>query len=114
MKELEAIIANFHLEGEYHKWWYYGLVTLGHNRITSYLEFTEQLMERFDWRDPDLHFRDLTQLRQTGSVDAFITEFHRKAVAVSDISEHRLMMLFTKALTDPLRGWVKAFKTRTL
>jgi len=30
-------------------------------------------MERFDRRDPKLHFRDLTQLRQTGSVEAFIT-----------------------------------------
>jgi hypothetical protein len=67
-------------------------------------------MERFDWRDPELHFRDLTQLQQTGSVEAFITEFQRKEVVVSDISEHRLVMLFTEALTDPLRGWVKAFK----
>jgi hypothetical protein len=115
MTESEVIsFATLHLEGEAHEWWYHGLVTLGHSRITSYLEFTERLMERFDRRDPELHFRDLTQLRQTGSVEAFITEFQRKAVAVTDISEHRLVMLFTEALTDPLRGWVKAFKPRTL
>jgi hypothetical protein len=61
MTESEAIsFATLHLEGEAHEWWYHGLVTLGHNRITSYLEFTERLMERFDKKDPELHFRDLT------------------------------------------------------
>jgi hypothetical protein len=100
------------LDGEAHKWWYHGMVTLVHNRITSYLEFTERL--RFDRRDPKLHFRDLTQLRQTWSVEAFITEFQQKAVAVSNILEHRLVVLFTKALTEPLKGWVKAFKLHTL
>lgn len=115
MTELEAInFATLHFDGEAHEWWYHGLVTLGHNQITSYLEFTEMLMERFDRRDPKLHFRDLTQLRQTGSVEAFIVEFQQKAVVVFDISEHRLVMLFTEALTEPLRGWVKAFKPHTL
>ena len=27
---------------------------------------------------------------------------------VTDVSESRLTMLFTEALTEPLRGWVKA------
>jgi hypothetical protein len=89
-------------------------VSLGHSHITSYLEFTKRLMERFDRRDPELHFRDLTQLRQTGSIEAFITEFQRKAMAVSDISEHSLVMLFIEALMEPLRGWVKVFKPHTL
>jgi hypothetical protein len=115
MTESEAIsFATLHLEGEAHQWWYHGLVTLGHSHITSYLEFTETLTERFHKRDPELHFRDLTQLRQTGSIEAFITEFKRKVVVVSNVSEHGLVMLFTKALTRPLRGWVKAFKPHTL
>jgi hypothetical protein len=107
-------IATLHLDGEAHEWWYHGLVALDHNHITSYLEFTERLMERFDRRDPELHFRDLMQLRQRGSVETFITEFQRKAVAVFDILEHRLVMLFTEALVEPLRGWVKDFKPLTL
>jgi hypothetical protein len=115
MTESEAIsFANLHLEGEAHKWWYHGLVALGHNHITSYLEFTERLMERFDMRDPQLHFMDLAQLRETRSVEAFVIEFQRKAVVVSDISEHRLVMLFIEALIEPLRGRVKAFKPHTL
>jgi hypothetical protein len=64
MMESETInFATLHLEGEAHEWWYHGLVTLDHSRITSYLEFTKQLMKGFDRRDPVLQFRDLTQLR---------------------------------------------------
>jgi hypothetical protein len=58
MLEEEAIkFATLHLDGEAHEWWYHGLVTLGHANITSYLDFTQKLMERFDKKDPELHFR---------------------------------------------------------
>jgi hypothetical protein len=115
MTEAEAIsFATLHLEGEAHEWWYHGLVTLGHDHITSYKEFTERLMDRFDRRDPEIHFRDLAQLRQTGTAEAFIAEFQRVAVTVTDISEPRLVMLFTEGLTEPLRGWVKAYRPHSL
>jgi hypothetical protein len=35
-------------------------------------------------------------------------------VAVTDISEPRLVMLFTEGLTEPLRGWVKAYRPHSL
>jgi hypothetical protein len=115
MTEIEAInFATLHLEGEAHEWWHHGLVTLGHSHITSYREFIERLMDRFDRRDPEIHFRDLAQLRQIGTVEAFITKFQQVAVAVTDISEARLIMLFTEGLTEPLRRWVKAYKPHTL
>jgi hypothetical protein len=115
MTEAEAIsFATLHLEGEAHEWWYHGLVTLGHDHITSYREFTERLMDRFDRRDPEIHFRDLAQLRQTGTAEAFIAKFQRVAVTVTDISEPRLVMLFTEGLTEPLRGWVKAYHPHSL
>ena len=71
-------------------------------------------MDRFDRRDPEIHFRDLAQLRQTGTAEAFNLEFQRVAVAVTDISEPRLVMLFKEGLTEPLRGWVKAYRPHTL
>ena len=71
-------------------------------------------MERFDKKDPDIHFRDLAQLKQTSSVETFISEFQRDSIMVSDISESRLIMLFTEALSEPLRGWVKAYRPITL
>jgi hypothetical protein len=115
MTETKAIsFATLHLEGEAHAWWYHGLVTLGHSRITSYREFTDRLMDRFDRKDPEIHFRDLAQLRQTGTTEVFITDFQWVAVAVTNISESRLIMLFTKGITDPLRGWVKPYIPPTL
>ena len=76
--ETDAIkLATLHLDEEAHKWWYHGLVTLGHNTIHSYGEFTQKLIERFDRKDPEIHFRELAQLKQTGSAEAFISEFQR-------------------------------------
>jgi len=115
MSEIEAIgFVTLHLEGEAHEWWYHGLVTLGHSHIASYREFTNRLMDRFDRKDPEIHFKDLAQVRQTGTVEAFITEFQWVAMAVIDISEPMLIMLFTEGLIEPLSGWVKEYMTPTL
>jgi hypothetical protein len=71
-------------------------------------------MHRFEKKDPEVHFRELAQLRQTGTPDAYITYFQRMVVMVTDISEERLVMLFTKGLAEPFREWVKAFRPTTL
>ena len=89
-------------------------MTLGHNTINSYSEFTQKFMERFDSKDPEIHFRELAQLKQTGSAKAFISEFQRVVVMVTNVSESKLTMLFNEALTEPLRGWVKSYKPSTL
>ena len=68
MMEAEAIeFVTLHLDGEAHEWWYHGLVTLGHASITSYTEFTQRLMDRFDRKDPEISFREVAQLRQTST-----------------------------------------------
>ena len=115
MIEIAAIkLATSHLYGEAHECWYHGLVTLGHNTITSYTNFTHRLIESFDRKDPKVHFRELAWIKQTWSADAFISDFQRIVVMVTDISESRLIMLFTEALTEPLRGWVKSYRPTTL
>jgi hypothetical protein len=53
-------------------------------------------------------------LRKTGTVEAFIIEFQWVSMALIDISKPRLIMLFTEGLTEPLRGWVKAYRPPTL
>ena len=66
MTETDAIkLATLHLDEEAHEWWYHELVTLGHNTITFYSDFTQRLMDRFDKKDPKIHFRELAQLKQT-------------------------------------------------
>jgi hypothetical protein len=49
-----------------------------------------------------MSFRDLAQLRQTRSTDAYISDFQRISMMVTDISEARLVMLFTEGLTELL------------
>ena len=62
-------------------------MTLGHNTITSYPYFTQRLIERFDRKDPQVHFRELAQLKHTGSANAFISEFQRITVHDEDVHE---------------------------
>jgi len=81
VRELDVVkFSIIYLEGKAHDWWYHGMNTLGHNHIKSYPKFTQRLNDKFDQGDPELHFRELTQLRQTGSPETFIEEFHRMAV----------------------------------
>jgi hypothetical protein len=115
MTEVEVIkFTTFHLDGESHKWWYHGLVTLGHATITSYLDFTQKLMDRFDKKDPELHFRELVQIKQEGTLYAYITKFQRLAVTVTYLSKSILVMLFIEGLFEPLCDWVKYLKLETL
>jgi hypothetical protein len=66
MEEENAIkFETLHLNGKAHDWWFHGMITLGHDHVTSYLDFTHRLMDRFDRDDPKLHFRELTQIMQT-------------------------------------------------
>jgi hypothetical protein len=115
MREMEAIkFATMYLDGKAHKWWYHGITTLGHNQIVSYTKFTQRLINRFDQGDPELHFRELTQLKQRGTTEAYIDEFHRFPVMLQDMSPTTLMMIFIEGLTEPLKGWVKPFKPTNL
>jgi hypothetical protein len=59
-EEEEIKITTLHLDGEAHKWWHHGFVTLGHANITSYVEFTQRVMDRFERKDPKIHFRELS------------------------------------------------------
>jgi len=71
-------------------------------------------MDKFNKKDLEIHFKELAQLRQTSTPDAYVTDFQRMAVMVTDISQQRLVLLFTEGLAEPLRGWVKAFRPTTL
>ncbi|XP_059078061.1 uncharacterized protein LOC131876635 [Cryptomeria japonica] len=115
MPEEEAIkFATLHLDGIAHEWWYHGPITLGHRYITSYDELTNRLIKHFDHKDPEMFFRELAQLKQYGSLEAYISEFQRLSVMVPDITKRRLIVLFIEGLADPLRSWVRAFDSPSL
>ena len=58
MPEEEAIeFAALHLEEVVHEWWNHDTITLRHDQITTYVEFTERLIEWFDDKDLELNFK---------------------------------------------------------
>ena len=76
MPEEDAIrFSTLHLEGAAHEWWYHRLFTLGHNLTTTYEEFTNRLIERFDVKDLEVSFGELAQLKQHGPLDAYVNDF---------------------------------------
>ena len=114
MPEQDAInFFTLNLEGATHEWWYHGLVTLGHNLITTYEYFTNRLIERFDVKDPEVSFHELAQLKH-GSLDAYVNDFQYLSIMVPIISERRLVVLFIEGLMEPLKGWLKAFNPLSL
>eukprot|EP00253_Pinus_taeda_P016285 PITA_16285 len=113
--EEEAInVATLHMEGEAQDWWFHEMVTLGHSTVTTYAEFTRRLMERFDRRDPEKHFVELTRLKQTGSPETYIADFLRVSVMVPDLSTTRRVYMYVEGLAKPLRGLVRSTKPATL
>lgn len=49
MTEEEAInFASLHFDGDALEWWHHGMSSEGHGSITSFEEFTRQLVKRFD------------------------------------------------------------------
>lgn len=58
-EEEEIKFSTLHLDGMAHEWWYHGLITLGNRYITSYDEFTNRLIKRFDQEEPEMYFKEL-------------------------------------------------------
>ena len=76
MAEDEAIkFAILHLEGLAHEWWHHDLVTQGFRQITTYAEFTQKLTERFDRKDPESYFQELTRLKKIGTAEDYVVDF---------------------------------------
>ena len=82
-----------YLEGESSGWWFHGIKTLGQDQISCYEDFSNALVEIFDRKYLDLPFKELAQLKQTGTLEAYMLEFQNISVMVSDISMDQLVIL---------------------
>ena len=82
--------------------------------MTSYEDFTRRVVERFDRRHPKAHVRELTQLKQTGHIKHYISEFLRVLVMVPNLSDARRVYTFIEGLLEPLPQLVKSRKPSTL
>ena len=88
--------------------------TLGHINLTTYVEFTRILVERFDRKNPEAPFISLAKLKQSGDAEAYISEFLRLSVVVSDLSAARRAYMFIDGLEEPFHVLVKYTKPITL
>ena len=59
-------------------------------------------------------FKELAQLKQNETSKAYMLEFQKLLVMVTDISMDHLVFLFTEGLVEPLKGYVKTHKIATL
>ena len=82
--------------------------------MTAYVEFTRRLEERFDWKDPEEHFVELTKLKQTRSPETYISEFLKLSVMVPDLSVARRVYMSIEGFAEPLRGLVRSTRPTTL
>lgn len=114
MAEDDAIkFATLHLEGSTHEWWYHGLAAPGHGLIDTYDEFCKRLVNRFDRKDLEVHFRKLAQLKQGGLFEKYVEEIQILFV-MPDVTERRSITLFIEGLHERLRGLINAFDPLTL
>jgi hypothetical protein len=67
MEEEKAIkFATLHLNGKVHDWWFHGMTTLGHEHVTSYIDFTHRLMTNFTRRIQNFISRSSRKLYKEG------------------------------------------------
>ena len=88
--------------------------TLGHSNVTTYLEFTRRLVERFDRRDLRAPFMSLAKLKQSGNTESYISEFLILSIMVPDFSTTRRVYMFIYGLYEPIHGLVRSTKPSTL
>ena len=97
MKESD-VIQFTHLEDAAYDWWYHGMTTQGHDQVTTFDDFSQRMIDRFDLKDDEEYFKELSKLKQTKSINEYIEEFQKVAVMVPDMSEKRIVYLFLDGL----------------
>ena len=68
-------IVILHIEGEASDWWFHGIINLGDDHILSNEGLFNALMDIFERKDPELPFKELVQLKQFGTLEAYMLEF---------------------------------------
>lgn len=87
VKEEAINFTSLHFEGDVLKWWHHGMASQGYAHIITFEEFTRRLVKRFDRKKENDYFRELNSLRQTETVDEFVTEVQKLVVMIHHIPE---------------------------
>ena len=71
-------------------------------------------MERFDQRDPEAPFIEITKLKQSGNLETYIYEFLKLSVMVPNLSVARRVYMPIDGLVEPLHEFINSTKSTTL
>ena len=90
-----------HLDRDANEWWFHGLKNLGHYQVKIYGQFVDRVLERFEKKDPELSFKELTQLKWVGTPIEYMLEFQRLLVKVDDVSMESQYLFLLKVWKIP-------------
>lgn len=76
--------------------------------------YTKSHIDRFDQKDLERHFKELTQLKQQGSVEDYVAEFQKILVMVPGITEKRLTYLIIEGILESICGLVSTLDPTSL
>ena len=48
------------------------MTTQGHDQVTTFDDFSQRVIDRFDLKDDEEYFKELSKLKQTKSVNEYI------------------------------------------
>jgi len=82
--------------------------------VSTFDEFCQNVLTRFDKKDVEEYFKGMATLKQTSSLNEYIEVFDQISMQVQNISPRRVIFLFIDGLLDPLRGLVKSFEPLSL
>ena len=115
MKESDAIqFASLYLEDVAYDWWYHGMTTQAHDQVTTFDDFSQRVIDRFDLKDDEEYFKEFSKLKQTKLVNESIEEFQKVVVMLPDMRKNRIVYLFLDELKYSIKGLVEAFSPSTL
>jgi len=111
IKEIEKVkLASFYLDGMA-LYWHQNFTRSTRGRVATWEEYTEALCGRFSGQQD--HLKELMELRQTGSLEAYIQDFDvlwNKA----NISERQAMLFFIGGLEIEIKNPIKMFDPKAL
>lgn len=82
----------------------------GHVIVVTYEEFTRRVMDNFERRDLEENFRKLTNIKQIGRIETYISSFLRLLMMVFDQPEANRVFMFIEGITEQPKGFVRSNK----
>lgn len=111
---MQSNLLLYNLDGMAYDWWHHGLITQRHALVSTFDQFFQKVLTRFDKKDVEEYFKELDTLKQTSYLNEYIEAFEQISVQVQNISPRRVIFIFVDGLLDPLRGLLKYFGPSSL